>query len=98
MLVLGATGWVKGATELAPMPIAMGMVAGVSRPSRGLSGLLAASASQRLPWSEGFRRRTLGYLPPRPLTRRRFDPSSSPSATHIRRPDFSIDGWAENPQ
>jgi hypothetical protein len=31
-------------------------------------------------------------------TWRRFDPSSSPSATHIRRPDFSIDGWAENPQ
>jgi benzoate membrane transport protein len=29
MLVLGATGWVKRATELAPMPIVMGMVAGV---------------------------------------------------------------------
>jgi benzoate membrane transport protein len=29
MLVLGATGWVKRAMELAPMPIVMGMVAGV---------------------------------------------------------------------
>jgi len=29
MLVLGATGWVKRATELTPMPIVMGMVAGV---------------------------------------------------------------------
>jgi hypothetical protein len=41
--------------------------------------------------------RTQGF-PSRWSTRRRFDPSSSPSATHIRRPDFSIDGWAENPQ
>jgi benzoate membrane transport protein len=29
MLVLGATGWVKRAMQLAPMPIVMGMVAGV---------------------------------------------------------------------
>jgi len=29
LLVLGATGWVKRAMELAPMPIVMGMVAGV---------------------------------------------------------------------